>query len=79
MSQRRTNNTKFYTITNIRDSILNSTEEDLNTLLLVCFIFLGSRGELLPWFIRLSTRRVDVDDVLALWAESLVKDGWDEE
>lgn len=63
----------------VGDATLHGSEEALDALLLVRFVLLGTGRELLPRFVRLPPRGVDVDDVLPRGAQGLVEYGRDEE
>lgn len=79
MCQWRPDDAKFQPIADVRDAPLNGGKQDLDTLLLVCFVLLRTGGEFLPWLIGFASRGVDLDDVLALRTECFDEDGWNEE
>jgi hypothetical protein len=79
VGQRRSDDREFYTVTNIRNTTFYSTPKTFNTFLFVCFVFFCAWCELFPRFIWLPTRRVYMNDMLAFWAESFIKNGRDEE
>ena len=79
MSQRRTNDRKFHTVAYVGDAAFYCAPENLDAFLFVGFVFFGAGGELLPWFVWFASRGIDMDDMLARWAESFVKNGGDEE
>ncbi len=62
--QRRADDAELEPVPHVRDAPLHGAEKAFDALLLVRFVLLGSRRELLPRLVRLPARGVDVYDVL---------------
>mmetsp|Transcript_3883 Transcript_3883/g.10998 ORF Transcript_3883/g.10998 Transcript_3883/m.10998 type:complete len:593 (+) Transcript_3883:350-2128(+) len=79
VGERRTDDCEFKSVANIGDGLLDGLEKDLHALLLVLFVLLGSRRELLPRLVGLTSGGVHVNNVLSFGANGLVEQGGDEE